>query len=80
MIEIREPEIEALIMQRLQRGAFQNIEEVLYQALTEAPLPRKALPVLTTADMLAAFQRSPYKEVDLEPERTAMAISDPIEF
>jgi hypothetical protein len=81
MIEIRQPELEALIMQRLHAGAFQNVEEVLYQALTEAPLPQTTTPAqVTTADMFAAFQSSPYKEIDLEPERSIMPISDPVEF
>jgi hypothetical protein len=81
MIEIRQPELEALIMERLQAGAFQNVEEVLYQALKDAPLPPKAAPAtLTSAEFLAAFRRSPFKEIDLEPESFIARISDPVEF
>jgi hypothetical protein len=59
MIEIRQPELEALIMARLQ-----------------AP----ASAALTTADILAAFQRSPFKERDIEPKSTVSTISSPVEF
>ncbi len=38
-IEIHEPEIEALIQQRMASGAFHNVEEVLLHALKSAPLP-----------------------------------------
>jgi len=37
-IEIHTPELEALIMQRMESGGFQTIEEVLLQAL-KMPLP-----------------------------------------
>jgi hypothetical protein len=66
MIEIRQPELEALIMERLQTGAFQHVEDVLYQALTPARPPANATSSLpTTADIFAAFRRSPYKDVDI---------------
>jgi hypothetical protein len=32
-IEIKEPELEELIRQRLQSGAFQSVEEILWQGL-----------------------------------------------
>jgi hypothetical protein len=40
-IEIRQPEIEALIEQRLREGGFRNAEEVLAHALRSSPEPRK---------------------------------------
>ncbi len=36
-IEIHQPEIEALIQQRMASGAFHNVEEVLIYALKSAP-------------------------------------------
>lgn len=36
-IQITRPEIEALINQRLQSGAFKNAEDVILQALQSAP-------------------------------------------
>jgi Arc/MetJ-type ribon-helix-helix transcriptional regulator len=36
-IEIREPELEALIRERLESGAYQNVEDLLMQALKSSP-------------------------------------------
>jgi hypothetical protein len=41
-IEIRQPELEALIQQRLRNGGFRNAEEVLAHALRSSPEPNKA--------------------------------------
>jgi hypothetical protein len=38
-IEIHQPEIEALIEQRMASGAFQDVEEMLLYALKSAPVP-----------------------------------------
>ena len=57
MIQIQEPDIEALIEQRLAAGRFRNVEEVLRQALTDAPLPRRPLtdkPGPTGEEIIAA--------------------------
>jgi hypothetical protein len=81
MIEIRQPELEALIYRRLRAGSFQNVEEVLLQALTDAPLPAdQSAGEFTAADILAAFQRSPHKEIELDREGTILPSSDPVEF
>jgi hypothetical protein len=40
-IEIRQPELEALIQQRLKNSGFQNAEEVLLHALRSSPEPHK---------------------------------------
>jgi hypothetical protein len=37
-IEIHNPEVEALIMERMRNGGFQNVEDVLMQALKTSPL------------------------------------------
>jgi len=84
MIAIQQPELEALIYKRLQAGPFSSIEEVLMQALSDAPLPSKKsaekLTSRTGADVIAAFQRSPYKEINLERNLPSVQISDPVEF
>jgi len=41
-IEIHRPEIEALILQRMESGGFQDVKEVLLDALRSAPLPKKS--------------------------------------
>jgi hypothetical protein len=73
-IEIHKPELEALIMERLRSGAFKSIEDVLMNALQGAPMPPKEFH--TGADLVAAMQASPYKEIDLEPERFPMPVRD----
>ncbi len=69
-IHITKPEVEALIHQRLQSGAFKDAEDVVLQALQASgpeparrPLPRKSLvdvfePVRGLADG-ADFSRNP---------------------
>ncbi len=80
-IEIHQPELEALIEERMQSGAFASVEEVLLQALRTAPkpVPAQKLSGLTGADLMAALQTIPYKDVDLEPYRPHMPVRD-VEF
>ena len=84
MIEIHQPEVEAFIQHRLTAGGFDSIEEVLLQALQDAPLPSKkdcCKPTGPTGlDILAAFQRSPHKDINIFPESYVLPISDPVEF
>jgi len=73
-VEIHRPELEALIIQRMKRGGFHNVEDVLMQALEAAPLPAKASSHekpdnRTGADLIAALQAAPYRELDTEPPR-----------
>jgi len=77
-IEIQEPELVALILERMQLGAFPSVEETLLQALRSSPLPsepsagpaRGASP--TGAVVLAALQASPYQDIDLTPPRVRL--------
>jgi hypothetical protein len=72
-IEIQTPELEALIQQWMMSGSFQNVEEVLMQALKSAPLPAPKIvgqsaemfPVMG-AELVAAMQASPFKDICLE--------------
>ncbi len=87
-IEIHRPELEAMIMERMKAGAFQNVEDVLMQTLETAPVPGTraftpegdARPAMakkrTGADLIAAIQRSPYRELEIEPERYRMPVRD----
>lgn len=80
-IEIHQPELEALILERMQKGAFGSVEDVLLQALKSSPLPadeNEPSCSSTGADLIAAMQASPYKEVDLEPARERMPVRDVI--
>ena len=78
-IEINRPELEALIREWMNAGAFQSVEDALMQALTNSPRPDRGTskPVQhTSADLIAAIQRSPYREFEIEPERYRMPVRD----
>ena len=79
-IEIHKPELEALIVERMKAGGFQNVEDVLLEALM-ASHPAAADPAgsrdhRTGADLIAAIQKSPYREVEIEPVRGRLAVRD----
>lgn len=79
-IEIHQPELEALIQQRMASGAFHDVEEVLIHALKAAPLPKvspRRTSTGTGLDLLAAMQAMPYKdEINIEPSRPDMPVRD----
>jgi hypothetical protein len=82
-IEIQEPELEALILERMQLGAFPTVEDALLQALKYSPLPSRldsavsnGSPGPTGADLVAAMQASPYKEITFEPARYRLPVRD----
>jgi hypothetical protein len=82
-IEIHRPELEALIRERMKIGGFQNIEDVLMQALKSSPPTAgkdaglsDEKPAVSGADLVAAMQASPYKEIDSEPTRGRMPVRD----
>jgi hypothetical protein len=76
-IEIRSPELEALIIERLRSGEFQSVEDILMKALQRSAVPADK-ETRTGADLIAAMQNCPYKDVDfdLEPIRGAMPVRD----
>jgi hypothetical protein len=73
-IEIHRPELEALIIERMKSGGFEDIEDVIMQALKSAPLP--APDTATGADLVAAMQSSPYREIELQPLRASLPVRD----
>jgi hypothetical protein len=82
-IEIQRPELEALIHERMKSGAFQNVEDVLMQALKSSPtLDEKDAgrtnekPSATGAELVEAMQGSPFKEIELEPQRERMPVRE----
>lgn len=82
-IEIHRPELEELIRERMKITGFQNVEDVLMQALkSSTPTAEKnagfsdATSATTGADLVAAMQSSPYKEIDSEPTRARMPVRD----
>ena len=79
-IEIHRPELEALIMERMKLGGFHNVEDVLMQALEASPVtgpnPVVAAESRTGADLIAAMQASPFREIEIEPARYRMPLRD----
>jgi hypothetical protein len=73
IIEIHRPELEALIVQRMKSGGFNNVEDALLPALiTSLPvdeLSGQSHEKRTGADLIAALQASPYRELDIEPPK-----------
>jgi hypothetical protein len=78
-IEIHKPELEALIRERMKTGGFHDVEDALIQALTTSDAPPQAGPrreKRTGADLIAALQASPYREIEIEPARARMPVRE----
>jgi hypothetical protein len=77
-IVIHKPELEALIRERMKSGGFRDVEDVLIQALKSAPPGAEEDAALdeTGAELVAAMQASPYREIELEPGRDRMPVRD----
>jgi hypothetical protein len=77
-IEIQQPELEAMIEAWMRSGSFATVEDALMQALKTAHLPGDSSyaeeAALTGSALVAAFQASPHKEIELEPERFPMPV------
>ncbi len=75
-IEIHRPELEALIIQRMKSGGFHDVEDALLQALKTSPPVAEPSGTLhdkrTGADLIAALQASPYRELDIEPPKVRL--------
>ena len=81
-IEIHRPELEALIRERMKIEGG-DVEDVLMQALTSSPPATEKnagfsdkKPAATGADLVAAMQASPCKEIDLVQTRDRMPVRD----
>jgi hypothetical protein len=71
-IEIHEPELEAMIQQKLDSGRYKDVEDVLRHALTGATAPKVALEAgdgLSGTELIRIMQACPYPdfEMDFEP-------------
>jgi hypothetical protein len=79
-IEIHRPELEALIIERMKIGGFRNVEDALIQALQSSPPPDPKAATAdksrTGADLIAAMQSSPYREIEIEPARYRLAVRE----
>lgn len=63
----------------MKNGGFHNIEDALMQALKTSPAP-EAKPVTAKkrpgADLIAAIKRSPYRDLEIEPERYRLPVRE----
>ena len=79
-IEIQKPELEALILERMQKGGFASIEDALMQALEASPMAAehhgKSPDRRTGSDLIAALQASPYRELNIEPWRFRLSMPE----
>ena len=73
-IEIHKPELEDLIRKRLESGAFQSVEDVLWQALSSAPMQER--PEGTTRprpeekkSLVQLFADSPFRGLAMDFDR-----------
>ncbi len=78
-IKIQQPELQALILERMQQGGFASVEDVLLAALKTSSLASRESKhgetrESTGADLVAAMQSSPYREIALEPSREGMPV------
>jgi len=67
-------------MERMKTGGFQSVEDALMQALETSPVtdakPAPTAKTRTGADLIAAMQSSPYRELEIEPARYRMPVRD----
>jgi hypothetical protein len=73
-IEIHRPELEALIRERMNSGAFHDVEDVIMQALraapaTEAPAATPPRRPEGRKSLAQLFAESPFKGLDIDFER-----------
>ena len=79
-LEIHTPELEQRVQRQIQRRQLHDVDELLTKALDaldeKAPLPGKVSDERTGADLIAALQASPYRELEIEPERFPLPVRD----
>ena len=68
-IEIHKPELEALIQERMKSGEFQNVEDVLLQALKSSPISERAAPRNPKKNLAEFLLESPLRGSGLKLER-----------
>jgi hypothetical protein len=78
-IEIHKPELEAMIAERMKIGGFHDVEDVLIEALRHSETtgaPPKQQENRAGANLIAALQSSPHREIDIEPARYRLPVRD----
>jgi hypothetical protein len=67
-IEIHKPELEALIRQRMESGAFEDVEDVLIEALKSTTEP-PVLPLKPRRNLVDILSEPPFGGSNLDIER-----------
>jgi hypothetical protein len=79
-LKLTDPELEGMIIKRMKTGGFHDVEDVLIDALLQSETNEEQAGKLresrTGADLIAALQSSPHREIDIEPARYGMSIRD----
>jgi len=79
-IEIHKPELERRVRRQIESGHFHDVDDLLSKALDalEERLPAAATADenRTGADLIAALQASPYRDIDIEPPRYRLPVRD----
>lgn len=63
-IEITSPDVEAMIRQRMQAGAFDTAEDLIREVLKSSEPDNR-----TGAALIEAMQACPYPDIDIAPPR-----------
>jgi Arc/MetJ-type ribon-helix-helix transcriptional regulator len=74
-LEIHKPELVRRVNARIQTGQFHDADELLEKALDALDERTTAIPARDTrtgADLIAALQSSPYRELEIEPPRVRL--------
>ena len=74
LIEIRRPELEALIRERMSSGAFEDVEDVIMQALKSSPAAEAPAAVAAGRpaggkSLAQLFADSPFKGLEIDFQR-----------
>ena len=74
VIEIQQPEVESLVLERMKSGAFRSIEDVIFQALKSSQTGAEGQSVATERapgrkSLAVLFAESPFRGLELEFER-----------
>lgn len=73
-LEIQKPELAHRLQAQIRSGHFQDSDELIERALDALDAQAGATPPTATgAEVLAALQASPYRDIDLTPPRVPLA-------
>jgi hypothetical protein len=72
-IEIHQPQLEALIRQRMASGLFQSVEDLLLQTLEASPAKRTE-PAAERKSLAQLFADSPFRGMEMEFPRDPAAL------